>query len=75
MKNTIKQIEDALVAIEQSEFPNVYFDEFAESGKYAGVSYSRGIGEVDGEEVDVTIYIDNETLEVVDILIEEPEDC
>ena len=75
MKNTIEQIQDALVAIEQLEFPNVYFDEFAESGKYAGVSYSRGIGEVDGEEVDVTIYIDNETLEVVDILIEEPEDC
>ena len=73
MKNQIEQIQNALIAIEQSEFPNVYFDEFAESGKYAGVSYSRGIGEVDGEEVDITIYIDNETLEVVDILIEELE--
>jgi hypothetical protein len=67
MTNTI---ETALIAIEQSEFPNVYFDEFSESNKYDGVSYSRGIGEVNGEEVDVTIYIDNETLEVVDILIE-----
>ena len=73
MKNQIEQIQNALIAIEQSEFPNVYFDEFAESGKYAGVSYSRGIGDVDGEEVDITIYIDNETLEVVDILIEELE--
>ena len=71
--NTIEQIEKALIEIEQSEFPNVDFDEFDQSGKYIGVSYSRGIGEVDGEWVDVTIYIDNETLEVVDILIEEPE--
>jgi hypothetical protein len=68
-----KNIETALTAIEQSKFPNVYFDEFAESGRYPNVSYSRGIGEVEGEEVDVTIYIDNETLEVVDILIEEVE--
>jgi hypothetical protein len=67
MTNTIQT---ALIAIEQSEFPNVYFDEFSESNKYDGVSYSRGIGEVNGKEVDVTIYIDNETLEVVDILIE-----
>lgn len=64
-------IETALTAIEQSVFPNVYFDELSESNKYDGVSYSRGIGEVDGREVDVTIYIDNETLEVVDILIED----
>ena len=73
MKNTIEQIQNALIAIEQSEFPNVYFDEFDQSSKYQGVSYSRGIGEVDGEEVDVTIYIDDETLEVVDYLIEELE--
>ena len=73
MTNSIEQIQNALIAIEQSEFPNVYFDEFDQSGKYAGVSYSRGIGEVDGEDVDVTIYIDNETLEIVDVLIEELE--
>jgi len=73
MTNSIEQIQNALIAIEQSEFPNVYFDEFHQSGKYQGVSYSRGIGEVDGEDVDVTIYIDNETLEIVDVLIEELE--
>jgi len=73
MTNSIEQIQNALIAIEQSEFPNVYFDEFDQSGKYQGVSYSRGIGEVDGEDVDVTIYIDNETLEIVDVLIEELE--
>ena len=72
MKN-IKAIEKALIAIEQSEFPNVYFDEFDQSGKFTNVSYSRGIGELDGEEVDVTIYINDETLEVVDVLIEEPQ--
>ena len=71
--NNQETIQNAINKIEKSEFPNVYFDEFDQSGRYQGVSYSRGIGEVDGEEVDVTIYIDNETLEVVDVLIEQPE--
>jgi len=59
-----EQIEKVLIALEESEYPNVNFDEFGPSEKYDGLYYSRGIGEVDGEELDVTIYYDPATGEV-----------
>ena len=68
-----EQIEKALISIEKANFPNVNFDEFGASEKYDGLYYSRGIGEVDGEEVDVTIYYDPAT-EEVRISIEELEE-
>jgi len=70
MKN-FEKIEAALSAVEKSKFPNVEFDEIGESEKYDGLCYSRGCGKHKGKEVDVTIYIDGNTLEVVEILIEE----
>jgi len=66
-----KKIESALSAVEKSKFPNVDFDEIDKSEKYSGLYYSRGTGEHEGKEVDVTIYIDGKTLEVVDILVEQ----
>ena len=73
MKNQDK-IQDALIQAQEELFPGFDFDHYDESSKYRGVSYSRGVDELDGEMADVTIYIDNETLEVIDVIIEEPED-
>lgn len=64
------QIEQAIIEIEKANFPKVYFDEWGPSEKYQGLYYSRGIGDVDGEELDVTIYYDPATGEW-DTLIEE----
>ena len=68
-----EQIEQVMLEIEKSSFPTINFDEFGPSEKYDGLYYSRGIGEVDGEEVDVTIYYDPAT-EEVRISIEELEE-
>ena len=69
---TEEQIEQAIVEIEKLEFPTVDFDEWGPSEKYDGVYYSRGIGEIEGQELDVTIYFNPETSDW-DVLIEEVE--
>jgi len=71
--NNQETIQNALIQSQEELFPGFYFDHYEESSKYKGVSYSCGVDELDGEMVEVTIYIDNETLEVVDVLVEEPE--
>jgi len=68
-----EEIEQVMLEFEKANFPDINFDEFGPSEKYDGLYYSRGIGEIDGKEVDVTIYYDPAT-EDVDVLIEELEE-
>jgi len=68
------KIQTALIEAQEELFPGFYFDHYDESSKFSGVSYSCGVDELDGEMAEVTIYIDNETLEIIDVLVEEPEE-